>query len=579
MSADDQILSYGCVNLTRGDLGLLEKGQWINDRLLSFAAEWLMDDADEHTKKVVYIFAPPECEILKMMGTPEAAIECFQALDLTNKQIIMFMLNDNVDATNQCGGSHWTLLVYERAQDRFLHFNSAPTSTQNSYWAKKIVDNCTDDQFLKIRIRTPYAKIQEAEVDYGDDMFIFSCAPYYLRLHLKQRVREVAERQPSIEFNDEKSEFMITIEKLHHGEKFECLDMVTELLRPQREIHGREMVEEIEDEENQEIGDDEEDDENAFLHPQEVRDVEKEIRLKEPMAKDFGYGFAWKKIGVIERLRDEIGNILDLENPECCEISNRLEKCALYDMENFDEERYLADTLDPDDELLSILNADFEMELKISDDNIAKLKDLKVKKLPKLTEKEQKCVALGLIDMIFAFCYEQRVNGWEMTCESGWTLRKLSPTLSYLVRYETAKQALAFAVRRSLCYPLYRNFDLAQKIVEDLKIVFKHGKGALVHILTEIHNAFVSSGEFRYIFNDLFITDYLIWIQAVDDAVIGDLAKEIENIEKVRFIFEYRLRMPNIQVEKQDTMLPLDMLELVGKIEETELDSDDEPIS
>lgn len=38
----------------------------------------------------------------------------------------------------------------------------------------------TDDNLI-FKIRAPYAKLGELEVDYTDQLFLFSCAPYYLR--------------------------------------------------------------------------------------------------------------------------------------------------------------------------------------------------------------------------------------------------------------------------------------------------------------------------------------------------------------------------------------------------------------
>lgn len=58
-----------------------------------------------------------------------------------------------------------------------------------------------------------------------------------------------------------------------------------------------------------------------------------------------------------------------------------------------------------------------------------------LKSLPKRTyilSKEQKFVALaGLVDILLAYCYNYRINCGEDNVESGWTIAKLSSTLSW----------------------------------------------------------------------------------------------------------------------------------------------------
>ncbi|KIH43826.1 hypothetical protein ANCDUO_26162, partial [Ancylostoma duodenale] len=92
-------------------------------------------------------------------------------------------------------------------------------------------------------------------------------------------------------------------------------------------------------------------------------------------------------------------------------------------------------------------------------------------------------------------------------------------------------------------------------------------RSALLHVLCKVHTVLISSGEFRYLYNDLFITDYCLWIQYVDDAVLKKLQKEVADVE----------------LQKSDVGLDLEDLELEGQMaalkvkEPQQLDSDDEP--
>jgi protein SHQ1 len=76
--------------------------------------------------------------------------------------------------------------------------------------------------------------------------------------------------------------------------------------------------------------------------------------------------------------------------------------------------------------------------LQINDKNSIEYTESEIddlKNLPKKTfllDKEQKFYAyIGLVDILFAYCYNDRVNCGEKNVESGWTISKLSSTLSW----------------------------------------------------------------------------------------------------------------------------------------------------
>ncbi|EGT48652.1 hypothetical protein CAEBREN_14074 [Caenorhabditis brenneri] len=414
-----------------------------------------------------------------------------------------------------------------------------------------------DDDSLLVRIRAPHGNLAELDYDHGEYMFVFTCSPYFLRLHFKQMVEEYGNGNGKVEWKSDEGEFHIKIPKMHKKEHFSNLDLISELLTPstnRSEPHGRQLVEEMdsEGEENEE-----EDVENEFLIEQEV--PAQETSESGSQIKNFGYGFGWTKIGVIERLRGEIGKLVDMQNPEDVEIQKRAEKLKELDWENFDEGRYLADTLEPEEELLAVIFSKFSSKLEITDDDRVKLKDLRKSKTPKIWATDVE-IATSLVDLLFSYCYDQRVNDWEATCESGWTCSKLSPTMSYFLKFDSVKECLLSSIRRSLTYPLYRSFDLSQSVIKDVCHVITVGRTALLHILCDIHRIFIDSGEFRYILNDLFITDYIFWIQSVPDDVLKKIGTDLNEIS----------------IEKIDIGWDLDVLETDARMQQATLDSDDD---
>ncbi|EFO93576.1 hypothetical protein CRE_02622 [Caenorhabditis remanei] len=296
-----------------------------------------------------------------------------------------------------------------------------------------------DDDSLLIRIRAPHGNLAELDYDHGEYMFVFTCPPYFLRLHFKQMVEEYGSGNGKVEWNSDEGEFHIRVPKIHKSEHFTNLDMITELLNPTTatQPHGRALVEEVE--ENSEEEDVEDSEGNEFLVDQEIPSAE--TPKSDTEIKKFGYGFGWTKIGIIERLRGEIGNLVDIQNPEDVEIQMRLEEMTKTDWEAFDEGRYLADTLEPEEELLSLVSAPFSMSqfLEITEEDRMKLKDLRKTKISKIWATNEE-IGISLLDILYGYLYDQRVNQWESNCESGWTVAKLSSTLSYFVKFGSVKE-------------------------------------------------------------------------------------------------------------------------------------------
>uniref|UniRef100_A0A915BFB1 Protein SHQ1 homolog n=1 Tax=Parascaris univalens TaxID=6257 RepID=A0A915BFB1_PARUN len=413
-----------------------------------------------------------------------------------------------------------------------------------------------DDDFLIVDIRAPYANVNDTEIEYDGRMFLFSSSPYFLRLHLTADV--VQSDDGSAEYDSDKGNFVIKVPKKTKGEHFKNLDMITELLRPQKRPTAEHLVEQIDDL-------DADDGAEYFV---DQKEGEEEEDPRDEVCTVFGYGFAWGRHGVLGRLAAEIDSLIDLEDAENSRISERVDACCAHDQLSFQPDHYIADLMEENEQLegclsFELLRSNFE----ISSDDREHLKELPRRKLPKLSDECARQVALSLVDILFAYLYDLRTNDGEHCVESGWTIAKLSPSLSFLVRWGSAREALVSAVRRSLCYPLFRHWNVAMRVVDDLKLLLVEGRSAILHCLTDIREVFATSGEFRYLFNDLYMTDYCIWIQCTSDELIEWLKNEVLQVE----------------LQKNDVQLELEEVELEAKLtaldvaENAEpLDSDDE---
>lgn len=160
-------------------------------------------------------------------------------------------------------------------------------------------------------------------------------------------------------------------------------------------------------------------------------------------------------------------------------------------------------------------------------------------------------VWLSLVDILLAYCYEVRTTEGEHTVESPWTTRKLSGTLCWLETYSSLKDVLISFGRRVVCYPLYRHFDMVSAAIRDTAKILQLGRGCVLKCLLDIHRVFRENDP-AYILNDLYITDYCIWIQRVKSKKVTalasalqktslekkDLALELEELEKAAMLVQ-----------------------------------------
>lgn len=137
----------------------------------------------------------------------------------------------------------------------------------------------------------------------------------------------------------------------------------------------------------------------------------------------------------LNQIKNEYELIIDLPDPEH-NTHNRTELRIADENEKFDDDHYLADYFD-NSEMIQAVICKYEPyyrkedAIEYTEEEIDTLKNLPKKK--HLLDNEQKFYAYtGLIDILFAYCYNDRINCGESNVEAGWTIAKLSSTLSWL---------------------------------------------------------------------------------------------------------------------------------------------------
>lgn len=118
---DRVILSYHDSLIHESDLRLLEGRNWLNDSLISFWFEHLQHDIFLGRPRLLFV-SPEVTQLIKMGDAKELPI-FLDPLGARYKDYIFLPVNDH-SSLIASGGSHWSLLVYSRSNNKWYHFDS-----------------------------------------------------------------------------------------------------------------------------------------------------------------------------------------------------------------------------------------------------------------------------------------------------------------------------------------------------------------------------------------------------------------------------------------------------------------------
>ncbi|KHJ82860.1 Ulp1 protease family, catalytic domain protein [Oesophagostomum dentatum] len=149
---DSKVLSYGDVVLYESDVNTLLPGVWLNDNILSFVCEFLMENSSREVKEQVAIVSAASCELIRYAGDASIIREIFTSLNFFDKEKILFVLNDREDP-RVVGGFHWSLLVLDRRAAHFHYYDSTrPAKTAVAKQVVGIVSEFLDNKDIKFTI-------------------------------------------------------------------------------------------------------------------------------------------------------------------------------------------------------------------------------------------------------------------------------------------------------------------------------------------------------------------------------------------------------------------------------------------
>ncbi|XP_016126599.1 protein SHQ1 homolog [Sinocyclocheilus grahami] len=400
-----------------------------------------------------------------------------------------------------------------------------------------------DADFLTVVIRVPYTRTSAFDIYIQGEDLKFYAKPYFLRLTLPGRIVEDGREKAS--FDIAKGLFTLHVPKETAGQHFEGLEMLTSLLAPKGSRSAKPLVEDTGKEYSVGVlseacggGCEEEDEEEEFDWQ-----IEQEVYTETPaetLKEYHKYGFGNLRSGVFTRLQEELNEVIDVKDPD--NTAPELRRRTRLDAETtiFCADHYLVNLYEDEEEIRNLLKfkpwwRELSPDPSTHSDTSITFTEEEKEQMRKFTnhsyllDKKARFHAwLGLVDIVLAYVYDVRTTEGEHSVESAWTIRKLSGTLSWLETYHSVEDVLVSFGRRTLCYPLYRHFSLITRAVKDVACIFQSGKACVLKCLLAIHKIFRENDP-AYILNDLYITDYCIWIQRVKSKHVLALAESLHN--------------------------------------------------
>lgn len=155
-----------------------------------------------------------------------------------------------------------------------------------------------------------------------------------------------------------------------------------------------------------------------------------------------------------------------------------------------------------------------------------------------------------IIDMLYCFLMDYRCMDFEITCESASNINRLSPSLAGFVYFDNLESLFQSLIRRSLVYPLFRNYDLAIQVKKDLENILVFGSNRMIiMILIKIYKLFDQSSP-RYLLNTIFLKDLIIFTQNLSEEEISELLTNIKSLESTKELAKEKLGMHIEKLEK-----------------------------
>jgi protein SHQ1 len=188
-----------------------------------------------------------------------------------------------------------------------------------------------DDNYVIVHIKVPHMRESEIEYSICDNVFRFYVKPYFLRLTFQQSLKQ--DGSDYSKYDIQNGVFICYLPKQNKGEKFENLNMLTQLLSvPKKE---KKPLVELVSTDSKDIT---EKPELDVDFEQELPPLMSELKISTTVT----YGFDSKYNDFFTRYHaDHVSEVLDLLKPETTSKNERTKERVEQERTKIDPERYM----------------------------------------------------------------------------------------------------------------------------------------------------------------------------------------------------------------------------------------------
>ncbi|KAI8998814.1 SHQ1-domain-containing protein [Trametes punicea] len=418
------------------------------------------------------------------------------------------------------------------------------------------------DKSVIITIYCPSVRASDVEINVDETLFSVHINPYFLRLNFPHPL--VEDDASSAVYNPSTGYLTVTLTKETHGLEFKDLDLLAKLLapRPSKNTQPQPVIEVLDSTETpQDSADD-----DLAARTQELTLEQREIlegaendwqlpqKIPEPLpplqtTAERRYGFLDMHSGYFRHVEHTENEVNELgTDAETCPPQERRERRLKHEEEKWNEEYYMADYAD--DEYIRELIAWPNPHVTSTEEfQYTEKENLVMLRLPRkeylATAEQTHNLYLTLSTLLFAYAYETRTTQHDPTPESAWTISSLTPAFSALdpppyapsaasepSDFSEAELAATFTAsyRRSLAFPLYRSFALAEACRADVAALLARGKRIVARCLLEMKDI-LDHHDVYYVYSKVWVDDFCVWTLAfASDDVLSRLADKVKNL-------------------------------------------------
>ncbi|KAI0262860.1 SHQ1-domain-containing protein [Gloeopeniophorella convolvens] len=424
------------------------------------------------------------------------------------------------------------------------------------------------DRSIIVSAYCPAVRASEIEIHVEETLFSLHVAPYFLRLNFPGSVTE--DDHSSAVYDPTSGYLTLTLTKKMFGEKFPDLDLLGKLLAPpsrseahkpnievigsQENTEGQVQFEEITAqstpylqvngraaEHRQFI----EAATNDWTMPQEIPGPSTAFQTSETQPYGFlnAYTGYFRHVATTENEINELGADAETLTPY-----ERHTLRVKHEDSKWDPEYYMADFADDQHirELLSWSHphSDDGSPIIFTESENAAMLHLPRKEYL-ASSQETASLHLLLMSILWSYAYDSRTTQHDPTPESAWTISVLTPAFSALdpplpptrevigdstITEQELVAAFIPSYRRSLAFPLYRSWALAEVCRMDVARFLIRGRRAVLRCLLEMR-AILDAHEVYYVYSRIWLDDLCRWIQvyAKEDTLVK-LGQDVKHL-------------------------------------------------